>query len=312
MKYSILIPAFKIQYLRECLESLFNQTNQDFEVIVLNDCSPDDIASVVADFHDSRLRYYENDQNIGVVDVVDNWNKLLSLALGGFVVCMGDDDKLAPNFHEQYDKLMVSYPGLDLYHARTEIIDEHSDFLNLQEDRPSWQSAYQMLWNCIFEPTIQFIGDFLFRRTTLLSNGGFYKLPLAWGADCLSAIIAAKEKGCANTHEPTFFYRSNRYSITQSSNIELKMVATKQFADWVRNFVVDVPAEDVDAIYRRLLKQGLSSSIHHDMRLMMADDMRNHMTHLVRWVRTRYQYELSLSDVALAAAIAVGLKLLRK
>ena len=53
MKYSILIPAFKIQYLRECLESLFNQTNQDFEVIVLTDCSPDDIASVVADSHDS-------------------------------------------------------------------------------------------------------------------------------------------------------------------------------------------------------------------------------------------------------------------
>lgn len=312
MKYSILIPAFKIQYLRECLESLFNQTNQDFEVIVLNDCSPDDIASVVADFHDSRLRYYENDQNIGVVDVVDNWNKLLSLALGEFVVCMGDDDKLAPNFLEQYDKLMVSYPGLDLYHARTEIIDEHSDFLNLQEDRPSWQSAYQMLWNCIFEPTIQFIGDFLFRRSSLISNGGFYKLPLAWGSDCLTTIISAKEKGCANLHEPTFYYRSNRYSITRSSNNELKMKATKQFSDWVRRFVETVPADGVDALYRRLLKQGLSSSILHDMRMMMADDMRFNLSHLGKWINTRSKYGISSSDVIIAFAMAVGLKLYKK
>ena len=47
MKFSIAIPAFKAKYLKECIDSILAQTYKDFELIIVNDASPEDIDSVV-------------------------------------------------------------------------------------------------------------------------------------------------------------------------------------------------------------------------------------------------------------------------
>ena len=309
MKYSILIPAYKSKFFRECLESIFAQNVDDYEIVVLNDCSPEDIDSIVADFKDDRLRYFKNEKNVGAVKVVDNWNKLLSLSKGEFVVCMGDDDKLAPNFLDEYDKLMLKYPGLDLYHARAEIIDERSQFKNIQEDRPDIESSYAMMWNCIFGSRIQFIGDFLFKSDKLKAVGGFYYSPLAWGADCVSTYIAAKDRGCANLHEPTFLYRSNSYSITSSENARLKVEATWQIKNWTKQFVENTPANGIDAMYRELLRNGADQRFMRDMRYSLADDIRHHLFHVFYWISHRKKYELSMTTIALSVVMAIGLKM---
>ena len=75
MKFSVLIPAYKRQYLQECIDSVLSQTFQDFEIVIVDDCSPEDIKSVVYLFNDSRISFYRNEANCGAVDVVDNWNK---------------------------------------------------------------------------------------------------------------------------------------------------------------------------------------------------------------------------------------------
>lgn len=60
MKFSILIPAFKQQYLQECIESILAQTYRDFEIVIVNDASPEDLDSIVNSFTDFRIRYYVN------------------------------------------------------------------------------------------------------------------------------------------------------------------------------------------------------------------------------------------------------------
>lgn len=90
--------------------------------------------------------------------------------------------------------MMGKYPGLGLYHAWTEIIDEKSRFHFIQASWPEYESAYSLLWNRWSSNRAQFIGDFLFEVSTLKRNGGFYKLPLAWCSDEISAMIAAREK----------------------------------------------------------------------------------------------------------------------
>lgn len=59
MKFSVTIPAFKAAYLQECIESIIAQTFDDFEIIVVNDNSPEDIDSILCKFDDKRLRYLE-------------------------------------------------------------------------------------------------------------------------------------------------------------------------------------------------------------------------------------------------------------
>ena len=55
---------FKAKYLSESIDSILNQTMSDFELIIVNDQSPDDIDSIVFSFNDSRIQYDINEKNI--------------------------------------------------------------------------------------------------------------------------------------------------------------------------------------------------------------------------------------------------------
>ena len=147
MKFSILVPAYKDLFLKECIDSILSQTYADFELIIANDCSPFDIDGIVSQYTDDRIIYYKNERRFGAVELVKNWNQCLAHANGDYVICMGDDDKLLPNCLSDYVDLIKKYPNLDLYHMRTQVIDENSNIINIQEDRPDRESVYSIIWH---------------------------------------------------------------------------------------------------------------------------------------------------------------------
>jgi len=237
MRYSIAIPAFKGRFLEECIKSILSQTYTDFELIVVNDCSPDAIFSIIKNFKDPRIRYFENETNIGAENVIDNWNKCLSLAQGDFFILMGDDDKMAPDYLKDFDKLINKYPDLDVFHCRIRVINENSEQIELSNCCPEFESTDDYILNCLQGRSEQFISDFVYRRNALLAEGGFFKLPLAWSSDYTSAFIACGNKGIAYTSSPVFFYRKNQFNITSTSSLELKRVAIIGMENWLSKYI---------------------------------------------------------------------------
>lgn len=222
MKFSITIPAYKQKYLYEAIESCLAQTYKDFELIIVDDASPEDLKSVVDRFQDFRIRYYRNEKNCGALNVVDNWNICLSYAHGDYVICMGDDDRLLPNCLEEYSELIEKYPDLDIYHGMTEIIDENSKVTNIQEARPEREGMYSMISGRLRNSRLQYIGDWLFKRTALERQNGYVNMPMAWGSDDLTAYTIAKNKGVANTQIPVFQYRISSLTISNSGHYREK------------------------------------------------------------------------------------------
>lgn len=237
--FSITVPAYKDQYLAECIDSILAQTYKNFEVIVVNDASPHDIDSIVGKYHDERIRYYKNDKNCGALHVVDNWNKCLSLTKGDYVICMGDDDKLLPNCLEEYVKLIEKYPSLNLYHGLTEIIDENGQFKKMQEMRPEREGMFSMIYSRLSNGRTQYIGDWLFRTDFLRSIGGFVNLPFAWGTDDMTSYLAAKEKGVANSQVPIFQYRESSITISRSGNYDMKYKSILEQLRMIKGLVED-------------------------------------------------------------------------
>ncbi|SHG41336.1 Glycosyl transferase family 2 [Flavobacterium micromati] len=237
MKYSIGIPAFKARFLEECINSILSQTFWDFELILVNDCSPDDILSIVHKFNDLRIRYYENEFNTGAENVIDNWNKCLSYATGDFFILMGDDDKLDPNYLQEFDKLITRFSKLDVFHCKIKIINESSEVIGLSNCCPEYEDTNNYILNCIEGRSEQFISDIVFRKSALLKNGGFFKLPLAWSSDYVSAFIACGNKGIAYTANPLFLYRKNQFNITNTSSLELKRIAIIGMENWILNYL---------------------------------------------------------------------------
>ena len=260
IKFSILIPAFKSKFLSECIESILKQTYSNFELVIVNDASPENIYSIVSQYPDKRIRYFENERNYGALNVVDNWNRCLSYAEGDYAICMGDDDKLLPICLEEYYNLINKYPEKKLYHGWTEIINENSDIILMQEPRPMVESVYSMIWNR-WKGRLQYIGDFLFEVNELRLNGGFYKLPLAWGSDDISSYIAASKCGVANSQIPLFQYRVNSYTISSTTDAKTKIGAIRKEQLWYNQFLKDMPNNAIDSIYWNMINSELPKYI---------------------------------------------------
>jgi len=259
--YSIAIPAYKASFLKECIDSILKQTNPDFELIIVNDASPENIDEIVAGYSDKRIRYYKNEKNFGAEHVVDNWNKCLSYAKGDYFVLMGDDDRMEPDFLSEFDLLISKYPALDVYHCRAFIINEKSEKIALSPSWSEFESVYENMWHRINTRRLQFISDFVYKTSTLNANGGFYKLPLAWASDDISSYIAMSQKGIAHTNKPVFCYRRNSQTISSTGSITLKLEAISLEKEWMRNFLAFTPNSLIDNIFHQNLSAGVIKHI---------------------------------------------------
>ena len=102
---TIAIPAYKATFLRKAISSALKQTYSNIELIVVDDCSPENLESITKEFNDSRICYYKNTTNLGKNDPSKNWNKCLEYANGEFFALLCDDDTYEPTVVEEMLKL---------------------------------------------------------------------------------------------------------------------------------------------------------------------------------------------------------------
>jgi len=91
---SICIPTYKGERtLGAAIESVLAQTLTDFELVVIDDQSPDGTKVLVANYADERIRYVRNEANLGPQG---NWNRCLSESRGKYFKLLPHDDVLDP------------------------------------------------------------------------------------------------------------------------------------------------------------------------------------------------------------------------
>jgi glycosyltransferase involved in cell wall biosynthesis len=91
-RVSFVVPCYKLGHLLgECIVSILSQSYDDLEVIVMDDCSPDETPAIARSFRDPRVRYVRNERNLGHME---NYNKGVELARGEYVWLISADDRL--------------------------------------------------------------------------------------------------------------------------------------------------------------------------------------------------------------------------
>ncbi|WPR74576.1 glycosyltransferase family 2 protein [Algoriphagus sp. NG3] len=302
-KFSICIPAYKSKYLQECIDSILRQTVGEFELIILNDCSPEPVEEISKKNQDPRIRYFKNEKNVGAYDLVDNWNKCLELATGEFIVIMGDDDRLATDYLEEFENLIQSYPALHVYHCRSKIIDDDGNDVLLTPALPAFEYVYDSIWHRLRQLRSNYISDYVYRTVALKSQGGFYKLPLAWGSDDITAFIASAKNGIAHSNKPVFEYRSNRLSITSTGNDLHKMMADLSYSDWLDDFLINNPPHPSEkVIYQHLLKEKGKYMQEKKRYTMMLSMRSNPLGKAKTWFSTKEKFGLSIKDISVSLA----------
>lgn len=91
---SVLITAFNREnFIAEAIQSVLNQTYQNFELIIVDDSSTDGTLEIAQQSSDTRIRLYKNDYNLGQFA---NRNFAASLARGEIILFVDSDDKIIP------------------------------------------------------------------------------------------------------------------------------------------------------------------------------------------------------------------------
>lgn len=136
-RVSIIIPVYKTEkYLERCLESVVAQNYSDIEIIIINDCSPDNSERLILDFinnspNPDQFIYHKNEKNSGLSL---SRNKGIELSTGDFIYFLDSDDALLNN--EVITELVnsINNSSADICIAETQQVYNNTFFDNPYHD----------------------------------------------------------------------------------------------------------------------------------------------------------------------------------
>lgn len=121
-RISICIPSFNAaSYISETIHSVLDSTYSDLEVIVNDDASTDQTETIVRELNDGRVRFYRNEQTLGVPA---NWNRALQRASGEFIGLLNHDDLIGPFWLAFAVRALEKNPDVGWVSTAFHIIDE--------------------------------------------------------------------------------------------------------------------------------------------------------------------------------------------
>src|SRR4051812_32920737 len=109
-KVSVIVPSYNHdKFIKECIESILNQTFQDFEVIITDSASQDHTVDVIKSFSDPRIQLFLQAQNEGITSAVNN---CIKHSTGKYIAWINSDDIWNPRKLEVQVKYLDEHPKI--------------------------------------------------------------------------------------------------------------------------------------------------------------------------------------------------------
>ena len=232
---SIIVPAYGSEnYIGETIESVLNQDYTNFELIIINDGSPDDLESVVKEYqvNDDRISY-KKQENQGMCATRNN---AVKLAKGEFYAFLDNDDLWHTDNLSRKVWYLQEHPKVGLVHSDTSIIDGESLPSGKELSGKSGMILDDLLsWNgtCIPAPS-----SILVRRKVHEDVGGFDpNLSIAGDKDYFIRVARKYEIG--RIPEVTWNYRVHGSNFHKRIDVmekdELYVLAKNTASGFYRN-----------------------------------------------------------------------------
>lgn len=252
-RLSFIMPAWKAAHLHAAIESIVAQDCGDWELVVVDDCSPEDLGSIVASFPDSRIRYVRNDSNIGGSDLVAQWNHCLEFARAEYLALAADDDLYAPEFCGECLRLAQKYPSVDVVRSAVEQIDDNDAHVWDDSILPEFTDSREFFHLWVSGKVFSCIGNFMFRKSALDRIGGFMSFPCAFGSD-IATPIELSGNGVANTQEMLFKFRQGADHLSaDTSRYGEKLQAISELSVFLDDKNSTLGAVDKEYLYRKCM-----------------------------------------------------------
>ncbi len=202
------------KYIQEQLESILQQTYQNFELIITDDCSSDNTIKIIQKYQnkDSRIKLYQNSINLGFVK---NFEKAMSLCTGEYIALSDQDDKW---HHDKLNLFINEIKENVLIYSDAILIDKNGKETGGQLIQPdshlvsgNVNKAFLFL-NCVSGNTLMFKKEILKHLIPIPENAQYH--------DSWIAFVASTYGSITFTHKPMTYYR--RYTEQVTNQVEIK------------------------------------------------------------------------------------------
>lgn len=216
---SVIMPVYNGEkFLREAIDSVLAQTYTNFELLLINDGSTDKSKEIILSYHDSRIRYIENEKNLKLISTL---NKGIDLATGDYIARMDADDVVSRNRLAVQMKYMIRHPRVDLCSIWAYVMTEDGKRMGKLKGIDSSE-----LINCtlFFTNPINHPG-ILCKAKVLKDNR--YKTFLH--AEDMELWISLRDQGYRMVNIPCYLYSYRWYgNNVSSSNVEFQLSQKKK------------------------------------------------------------------------------------
>ncbi len=164
VKVSVLIPNYNhALFLEQRIETVLHQSWQDFEVIILDDCSTDDSRNIIERYRGNKKvsHIIYNEVNSG--STFKQWDKGIRLCRGEFIWIAESDDWCEPSFLKEIMTGMVHNSGCVAGYCQSFCVED--------DNKIRWQSSYGSLSDCM--------DGMVFIKKHMLTNNAIFNASMA-------------------------------------------------------------------------------------------------------------------------------------
>lgn len=209
-RFSIVLPVRNGgDYFKECVSSILNQTNRNFDLIILDNASTDGSLEWIRSLNDLRIKIYESKQSLSIED---NWARIVQIPKNEFMTIIGHDDLLDPNYLNIMGNLIHQYPDAGLYQAHFRLIDANGTTIRSCNKMPLREEASAFLEARFSFQRDSFGTGYMFRSSDYEKVGGipaYRKLLFSDDALWVSLMIRSYK---ATSADECFSYRVHNQS----------------------------------------------------------------------------------------------------
>jgi len=163
-RVSIVIAAYNHEkYVRECIQSVLDQTYQDFEIVITDDGSTDGTVNIIKEFDDSRIHLYTHAENKGACAARNN---CIRKSTGEYIAVLNSDDAWEPTKLEKQVAYLDGHPEIGAVFTKVAFINESSIVIGPTDyrrfyifdvknrTRYAWLNYFFSRGNCLCHPSV--------------------------------------------------------------------------------------------------------------------------------------------------------------
>ena len=224
---SVVLPTYNgSKYIARAIDSIINQTEADWELIIVNDCSTDNTLEIISNYanRDKRIKIINNSQNM---KLPASLNIGFKQATGKYLTWTSDDNMYKPNAFSVMSEFLKKHDDVDFVSCDMDWVDEKLEFLHLHSNEADRTSPLTLAYYCN-------IGACFMYRNTIFTKIGKYNEELFCAEDYDYWCRIALSCNMYYLSDNCYKYVTNTEGLTYTHKqkaLDTNKIVVKQYSD---------------------------------------------------------------------------------